>query len=245
MKKIGFVLLFVAALASPALAGQIQVGYPGSPYGMYSAGSGGEFTIGIGTSGLSTTGYFYGAGETGTRDIGVPDTFQSFCLELSEVLYGDSTPWVAVSSQAIAGGVGPAGDPISEGTTYLYSQFATGALGSTVPSYRYAGGVSARQLDAAAFQEAIWGLEGEKPYNPANPYIIIVDALFGGQAGAQADAAPGAYGVYVLNVWGDAGLTQSRQDLLYHAPVPDGGATLTLLGGVLLGLGALRRKFRV
>lgn len=33
-------------------------------------------------------------------------------------------------------------------------------------------------------------------------------------------------------------------DMTFSASVPDGGATLVLLGGVLMGLGALRRKFR-
>jgi hypothetical protein len=235
MKKIGFVLLFVAALASPALAGQIQVGYGGSPYGPYVTG-GGEFTIGISTSGLSTAGYFYGAGETGTRDIGVMDTFQTFCLEITEPLYAGSTPWLTGPSSKAVGDSGD--DPLSEGTAYLYSQFATGALGYT---YSAAG----RVLAAAALQDAIWWLEDEKPYDPANPYILLVEGLFGGTAGAKADAALGAYGVWALNLWGDAGLTAHNQDLLYHAPVPDSGATLTLLGGLLLGFGALRGKFRV
>jgi len=240
MKRLPFTLLLVLALASPALAGQVQVGYSGSNYGMFQTGSGGEFTLNVLTSGLNTSGYFFGAGDTGTMDIGVTGTFQSFCLEETEYIYPyPSSPFVDVNSRAVDGGVGPAGDPISYGTTYLYSRFATGALAAD--GYNYGAG---RATSAGQLQEAIWGLEGEAAYNFSNPYIVIVDGLFGGQAGAQADAPVGNYGVYVLNLWGDENRTGHMQDQLYHASVPDGGATLTLLGGVLMGLGALRRKLR-
>jgi hypothetical protein len=47
------------------------------------------------------------------------------------------------------------------------------------------------------------------------------------------------YGVYAINMWLDG---EDYQDGLVY--VPDGGATLMLLGGALMGLGALRRKFR-
>ena len=45
MRKLGLVALMVAALASPAVAGQVQVGFAGSNYGPYQTGVGGEFTI--------------------------------------------------------------------------------------------------------------------------------------------------------------------------------------------------------
>jgi hypothetical protein len=45
-----------------------------------------------------------------------------------------------------------------------------------------------------------------------------------------------------FNAAGQYGL--SHYTLLNHTQVPDGGATLMLLGGALVGLGALRRKFR-
>jgi hypothetical protein len=42
------------------------------------------------------------------------------------------------------------------------------------------------------------------------------------------------------------GTNGNPEDLqLSQSTVPDGGATLMLLGGALLGLGTLRRKFRV
>ena len=49
MKKLALVLLLVAGLVSPAMAGEIQIGYAGSNYGPYQTntayGGGGEFTV--------------------------------------------------------------------------------------------------------------------------------------------------------------------------------------------------------
>ena len=172
MKKIGLVLLFTAAFASPALAMQITVGYGTPGPGTIAARAGNSPSASI--QACCQRAGILGPGDTGTRDIGVADTFQSFCLELSEPLYGLSTPWAAVSSSALEGGVVPGGDPLSVGTTYLYSQFAIGALG-----YSYSG--AGRIGDARALQEAIWSLEGEMAYQAANPYIIMVEAMFGGR----------------------------------------------------------------
>ena len=64
---------------------------------------------------------------------------------------------------------------------------------------------------------------------------------FGGKALAETSADAGYLGVYVLNNYSDAARTQKSQDFLYR--VPDGGTTLMLLGGTLMGLGVLRRRF--
>jgi hypothetical protein len=52
--------------------------------------------------------------------------------------------------------------------------------------------------------------------------------------------------VLPATIWGngqDTGLALSHYSAFSFRNVPDGGATLALLGGALLGLGALRRKF--
>jgi hypothetical protein len=249
MKKLGLVFLVAIALASPAMAGQIQVGYPGGSYGPYEANPGGEFTLNVYTSGLSTGSY-----AAASKNVGVVGTFQTFCLEGSEVIY----PWDAkyfadLDHNAMFGGNYPAGDPVSVGTGWLYSQFAQG----TLAGYHYLGTPADRQASAALLQNAIWWLEGEEGvgYTGANPYMAAVVAEFGTACGGNLACAQAAakanggwnYGVYALNLWTSDTVhntTTAVQDQLFYA-VPDGGTTLMLLGGALMGLGALRRKFRV
>jgi hypothetical protein len=244
MKRVGFVLLLVGALASPAMAGQIQVGYPGSSYGAYQTGGGGEFTINVGDSGLSTAGYFAGA-----RDIGVTGTFQTFCLEEDEYIYPYPNQFFAVvNTKTMNGGVNTdSGDALSVGSAYIYSKFALGDL-----AYNYAGD---RWASADLLQKTLWWLENEGPsYDASNPYMLDVFNQFGSEADARADADAGAYGVYVLNLWwsedpqSDIGYSGTAQDVIYHQGpprrVPDGGSTAALLGGALLGIGAISRRFR-
>ena len=225
-------------MASPAMAGQIQVGYPGSSYGPYQSGSGGEFTVNPLQGWLNIEGY-----GTYTRDYGVSGTFQTFCLEGKENLSGyDAIYEAKLNFNAVEGGVGPAGDPLSVGTGWLYRQFARNIWEAGL-SYGYTSG---RLTDASLFQQAIWWLEDEKGigYNSANPYMAAVKAKFGSEANAKVGGA-WDYGVYAVNMWKVVpGTTPALyQDVLYYT-VPDGGTTVMLLGGVLMGLGALRRKFR-
>src|SRR5258706_3540729 len=72
------------ALASPAKADQIQVGYLGSNYGPYQQGQGGEFTLNdIDPDGwLDLSGY-----AASTKNFGPGITsFQSFCIEGLETI---------------------------------------------------------------------------------------------------------------------------------------------------------------
>ena len=134
MKKFALVLLLIAAMASPAMAGQIQLGYASTPegyFGMYKSTSGGEFTLNPLTGWLELTGYAPGV----TRNIGKTGTFQSFCLEGSTDIDGYPTTYNAdLNANAVAGGPGapPAGDPVSVGTGWLYMQFATGIWPGTI-----------------------------------------------------------------------------------------------------------------
>jgi hypothetical protein len=244
MKRIALVLLLVAALAPSAMAGpvgQVQVGYAGSPYGPYQTGQGGEFTLNaLSPSGLDTSGY--AAGVTGGIG-GLAGTFQTFCIEGNEYIAGYDTIYNAsLDTYAEAGGQtgATAGkDPVSAGTGWLYSQFAQGTL-----DYNYDGGtdaqIAARRVSAGLLQDALWWLEGEmgRSYDATNIFMLAVWTAFGGEIGARADGAA-TYGVYALNIWTADGVRAQTQ-LFY---VPDGGTTLMLLGGALVGLGALRRKF--
>lgn len=164
--------------------------------------------------------------EPGKQNLG---NFYTFCIEYTEhIAYGSQYSYV-MSSAAVKGGwsTAPDGtatsDPISIGTAYLYSQWRSGAIANT--------GANANLLQAA-----IWVLEGESTVDghnnglgeasfkytaadiAANPFLTgagSVSALFG--ANANLAAAPGSYGVVILNVYdlnhaGEQGY--ARQDQL-------------------------------
>ena len=245
MRKSGIVLLLVLGLAASAAASPIgttgvfqQSRFPG-----YYLGTGGEFTVyGFGSS-LTAEGY---STVPATRDIppAALDSFETFCLEKREGFA--ATNYFVVSSDAVTGGtVPPSSDPLSKGTAWLYSQFATGLLQVAGGDYF---GLADRRVSAGLLQQAVWMLEDELAADASNPYYAAA-LLHGGKM-----TAPSGYlGVYVLNNFMDQASLDAylatgsydgkRQDFLYFYTA-DGGATLMLLGGALLGIGAIRRKLR-
>ena len=179
---------------------------------------------------LSITDYnnsnFGGPFLADNQTVGSPD-FITFCVEAQESLsFGVAVLKVAgISEKAYWGGVGSAGDPLDERSAYLFTQ------------YRAMGG-STNVATNNAYQNAIWFIEGEGGENNA----LVTEANLAVANGSWV----GLGQVRVLNmVWavnfGNYKAGDRAQDLL--TAVPDGGATLTLLGFALLGLGALRRKF--
>jgi len=189
----------------------------------YSGGNGGEYTI----TALAPT---------------VFGDFQSFCLEYTETVHWPPLTYT-LSKVAVAGGSAPGmygpdgnaiiGDPVSIGTAWLYKQFIAG----TLAGYDYAVGPG-REASARNLQLAIWFLENETLYTTqeAQDFIALADAAFAtditlGDFGAQ--------GVYAMNLTDASGLRS--QDML---ALPDGGATLSLLGLGLLGLGMASRRLR-
>ena len=105
---------------------------------------------------------------------------------------------------------------------------------------------------AAYYQVAVWELLYERQnatssfnlWNVAGGTAYFSDASL--MAGAQdliknIDATSPYYQYAGLLETANPPGTPYAQDFL--APVPDGGTTLLLLGGALMGLGALRRKF--
>ena len=244
MRKTYFALLLVLALASPAMSGQVWV----AGYGPYQTASGGEFTIQLVEpySWPDISGYVSGI----TSNIsGYPSSFQSFCIEGNEYIYTNTLYEASIDTFASQGGmsgqdpVGSGKDPVSVGTGWLYSQFASG-IWSAGLGYDYSS--SGRSGSASLLQQALWWLEGEENigYDPANIYMAAVLAKFLTPGAAMANGGE-TYGVYALNIWTlDGDVKINRQSQLIYVPVPDGGATLMLLGSALAGLGTLRRKFR-
>lgn len=166
-------------------------------------------------------------------------TFVTFCLEEFVKVHFGPTYTYDISSRAFSGGgdahdpvgAGPAGDPISVGTAWLYTQFIKGTLVGPNGSGSY---FTNHDVNAGLLQQAFWNLEDEFAYKN-NPYVKLVTDLFG-DAGARATYTGST--VRVINLWGP-NHTDVQSMLIY---VPDSGMTATLLALGLVSLAAFRRK---
>ncbi|MEN6350194.1 MAG: VPLPA-CTERM sorting domain-containing protein [Syntrophomonas sp.] len=236
-KKSVFMSLVIAALfvvfAQSALAYQVTT-TGGGGFGIYQYLSGGEFTLQVDNDLLPVLNYYspLTSNQGNTRN-----TFQSFCLELTEDIEPNTTYNAAISNAAVAGGVGGATngvDPISLGTAWLYSAFAKG----TLAGYDFAGTIAERKASAFDLQYAIWWLEDEKAYDASNIFIQAAIAMFSDAATAKADSN-GAYNVMALNLT-DVATGDLRQDQLVVVPIP---SAIWLLGTAFMGLIGVRRRF--
>lgn len=240
MKKAGFTgFLVVAALISPSLKAD-QIVLTTGPYQYDIAG---EFTAST-TPTLPVTGY--------TSATATASTFQTFCVQ-TEVDFSPGTSYSYTmgltalgSGQTYAPGFNGS---LTAGTAWLYSQFASGGLGS---SYDYANSSNLRRTDAGLLQAAIWAFMGETvPSDGAfqtattanNIYYKMALDNFGGSL-AVADAAVNGSdndNVEILQIGTDPNFAQNQ---LYYNPtaIPDNGTTLVLLGMGLCGLALIGRK---
>ena len=258
-------MAFAAASASSAFGTTISLSG-----GAYQNGIGGEFTASVSnlTNDYDTyIGTYSSLTATNTADT---NNFQTFCIEYNEHFnWAPATYTSVVSSAAIHGGVPFGNDPVSVGTGWLYSQFAQGLLKDNLGNNYFTAGN--RKTNAGDLQNAIWWLEGEITTNQSNnKYIKAAEAALGlgvgstvpvatppgpgsGGTGLAADSLNGHnaawFGVYALNLGpfdGNPNVT-SQDQLIYKSTgnqIPDGGATLLLLGLSLSGMGALQRRMR-
>lgn len=222
------------ALATIALAGasqlsaiQIKMGDSnGSSIGYYRASPQGQFADVIDN-------YAMGKSTDGTW-------FGTFCIEINEYFRDGRTYDVTLNDGAISGGKGGATngkDIISEGTGWIYEQYAIGNFfGSIYSAYN--------------LQKAIWFLEDELNWNElnANSQALVTLAATSLNLSTTDNwtAVKSNYtgtNVQVMNLTSNNGQNQ-HQDQLVYMPVPDTGATLTLLGLALAGLVSIRRRIR-
>jgi hypothetical protein len=151
--------------------------------------------------------------------------FQTFCISRT----------IGVKGNPLDATLDPSG--VAVGTAWLYAQFARG----TLDSYNYADTTDGgRALSAYQLQNAIWELQGQS-FNPA------LAAFYVGMAVAEFETlenamvfAPGE--VDALRMTSNATASQPMLALVGFG-VPDGGATLMLLGLGLSSLGAFTRRF--
>jgi hypothetical protein len=243
----GFAGLAVfGGLVATASAGTLDIARTAGYY----ADNGGEFTIHL--DDINVLGS-YGANAKNPPVIGaLGNSFESFCLEYTESFPGFPVNDLAYSINpngwAISGGAGGSGghDEICIGTAELYSLFATGSWGL----YDYTAGPG-RVGSARSLQLAIWYLEGERTFAEAGGNTnTFLNYLAGGPATEAAlllkksTDSDLAFGVTVLNLGSSPGFPYQDQLVMYTPPpsVPDGGATLMLMGLAMGGVSFLRRK---
>lgn len=203
--------------------------------GTYQTGQGGEFLFNATSGTVNNSSYAAVA-----KNIDQLGSFQTFCLEVGEYLSSPVT--YVVNDEAVLGGNNShlpsgnqGGDTLSQGTAWLYSQFAQGLLAG----YNFSGTTAQRKTSAGLLQNAIWALEDENP-DPAPLGNAFFDLAL--LHGGEANYTSGQYGVYVLN---NTQGTTKAQDMLFYStggiPAPDGGTSLMLLGFALGGMSLLRR----
>lgn len=216
-------------LASLAIGSASAIATPQLNMGTYNAGAGGnyranpnaelEWVLNNYVAGKSTDGTWFG----------------TFCIEKNEYFTNNGLYDAVINDRAISGGAGSptAGyDIISQGTAYLYTQFALGLLPAS-----YYGSAS----NAAALQDMIWWLENEQNSWGAGTYNSLLLSQFGANWASVAKADYTGSAVKVLNL--TSGRTKN-QDQLVFVGVPDVSTTAALLGLGLLGLAGLRRRLQ-
>ena len=246
-------MALAAALITPSLMADSVDLYVG-PY-FYSPG--GEFTA-------VTTPNYNGnyspsalASVTDPYNNSVVQGFETFCVQsdvdFTPYNWGNATPYnLSISLSSI--GV-PDAFALSEGTAYLYSQFAQG----TLSGYDFNTGndptdAAIRTQDAGELQAAIWALQGGQTYGGfpsgtvGNPYYADAVGYLGANNVTTAATLATDFGTEIMNLT-DANGGPAQNQLIYLGSTPpptssvaDSGTTSALMAMSLAGLAYFSRK---
>jgi hypothetical protein len=216
----------------------------------YSFGDAGEFTA----SGVSTTGLGYDVNSQ--LGIATASTFETFCVQTAVDFNAPGTyGYVTGSATGLTplaenGSGGTSSNPqpginLSEGTAYLYYEFATGAFASG-DNYNYANtgnpnSSTSRVNEAGELQIAIWYFMGELGNGNnlsllpsgftlpkgmstilSDPFITLADNALGGTADAMAKNGNGNvasdldYGVSIMQLTSDNGNVANQNQLILN-----------------------------
>lgn len=162
-------------------------------------------------------------------------SFYTYCIEAGEFFTPGSKYYYSLSLEAKYNATTSTTDPISMATAWVFAAFATGNLKDGTTPYN-----PATQADQDALQKLLWYLEGEAGGAQGKYYDDIATA-YGEGVDYNGSAIFGG-NVQVVNVWGDPTHTVAQQDVLKWTSVPDGGATLALLGISMGGLAFFARR---
>ncbi|MDX2188133.1 MAG: hypothetical protein SFV32_14465 [Opitutaceae bacterium] len=227
-------LLLLALAAALPLANGAQIKLQVGPNS--NNGNGGAYTAQI-LSGSPLTNDQY---DSMTKNVGNWDpSFETFCLEKWEYFTPNTVYDFTIDSEAIGFKDGNVvKDKLSLGTTWLYSQYATGKFNSL----KVKGKTYATWKDMNKdFQAAVWFLEGDIN-SLINPFTKLLADTFVGKD-VKADATGNAFGVKALNLYTvKSGKTTYAQSQLYYQHVPDTFTTLAVFGAAISGLALFRRK---
>lgn len=226
MKRLALAFLLLAVMARSATAGPVTIviaGETGQSVTIYAPGT-------LAAGGIATTA---GAFLITGGDLG---SFDAYCVDLKHYI---SVPGTFGANPALMSSwsAGPLAGPDS------------GAAGGALAAWlfnTYSASASTA-ADQAALQLAIW----EVLYDTTDKDVKTGPGFYATGNTATLNAANALLAGLPSSYSGDAAWlqvldthTNYTQDVM-GGPVPDGGMTLLLLGGALVGLGALRRTFSV
>ena len=216
--------------------------------GPYSYYVGGEFTS------LTGTPIDANYASTTKETIGSQTFFQTFCVQTAVEFYPGVTYNYTMSLGSVDNPDNNDVFPLSQGTAWLYSQFAQG----TLANYNYMD-TAARNADADALQAAIWSLQGNQSYGgyvsgtTGNTFYGEAVTALGANVNSNATYSTD-FGVEILNLTSTGYNTpegdSAQNQLVYlgsgngsgnQDPVPDDGPALALLALSLAGLAVFAR----